>query len=154
MGDVVRLQNDTRYGKVYKDDWFVLFVSLNAPSTTDSKVLGVGRWLHGQECIRTAGGGKHYTFDNEREVYLSDYPFEIRLDTIIGKARLLPELLDSRWADRVRVVLNPPRLTGRKDDLVFNHYYKHVEKTVHHLTPQGQAKRSIALSSGRKPAIR
>ena len=119
VGDVVRLQNNTQYGKVYKDDWFVLIVSLNAPSTTDSKVLGVGRWLHGQECIRTAGGGKHYTFDSEREVYLSDYPFEIRLDTIIGRARLLPGFLDS----------------GRKDDLVFNQYYKHVEKTVHHLTP-------------------
>ena len=71
------------------------------------------------KCNRTAGGGKHYTFDSEREVYLSDYPFEIRLDTIIGKARLLPGFLDS----------------GRKDDLVFNQYYKHVEKTVHHLTP-------------------
>ena len=119
VGDVVRLQNDTPYGKLYKEDWFVIIVSLNAPSTTDSKVLGVGRWLHGQECIRTGGGGRHYTFDSEREVYLSDYPFEIRLDTIIGKARLLPGFLDS----------------GRKDDLVMNQYYKHVEKTVHHITP-------------------
>ena len=43
VGDVVRLQNDTQYGKVCKADWFVLIVILNAPSTTDSKVLGVGR---------------------------------------------------------------------------------------------------------------
>lgn len=119
VGDVVRLQNDTPYGKAFKEDWFVLIVSLNAPSTTDSKVLGVGRWLHGQECIRTAGGGKHFTFDSAREVYLSDYSFEIRFDTIIGKTRLFPEFLDS----------------GRQDALVIKSCYKHVEKTIHHLTP-------------------
>jgi hypothetical protein len=119
VGDVLKLENDRPFDDKHNEHWFVVLVSLNEPSTGDPTALGMGRWLYGQDCFRKAGGGKSHLFDHSREVYLSDYHFEIKRDTVLGKCRMFPEFLDS----------------GREDDVVITKFFAHVAKTLHLLTP-------------------
>ena len=111
VGDVVILANDNRL----RENWYVLLVDLYPPST--SKFLGKGVWLWTPEDVREWIGDKTFDMESDREVFLSDYEFEVELDTVIGKCHVWHQLFDS----------------GADEDLVCTKFLDHIGKTTHRL---------------------
>ena len=120
VGQVLVIEN----GDQFSEDWFVLLTEVYGESLRDADrtVVGVGVWLYGQECMRgIPGGRKRYKIDDDREVYLSDYRYEVKLETIKRVCRFYPAFLDVK----------------REEDVVIRSAFKYAPKTLHALTDPG-----------------
>ena len=115
VGQVCILKNDDAR---YKENWYVMIVELYPPSESAPMLVGKGVWLWGEEEVRKYPGCSAYRMEGgPRAVLLSTYPFEIRLNTIVGVCRAYPTFLDLNVEEDVTIV----------------GFFNHVEKTQHPL---------------------
>jgi|AntAceMinimDraft_11_1070367.scaffolds.fasta_scaffold11081_2 hypothetical protein len=140
VGQVVILKNDDNK---FRENWYVMLKSLSPPSSSDPSLIGVGNWLWGEEDVRAHPGCKGFVMEGlGREVMVSDYEFEVRVNNVIGVCRAYPTFLDN----------------GLEEDLVYGSYFDYAEKTRHVLkeptTPSKQRDLAKVLLIQRSVALR